>query len=192
MQKKLGRKFKMSYTPRLQEKYRNEVVPALKEKFNYKSVMQVPKVEKIVISQGVGEAVADRKLIDSALEDLSAIAGQKALMVKSKKDVSNFKLRKGMPIGTKVTLRREKMYEFLDRFISIALPRTRDFRGVKSKGDGRGNFTFGVTESIIFPEIDIDKVKKILGMDITIVTSANTNEEGMALLEEFGFPFAKK
>jgi len=182
----------MSYTPRLQEKYRNEVVPALKEKFNYKSVMQVPKVEKIVISQGVGEAVADRKLIDSALEDLSAIAGQKALMVKSKKDVSNFKLRKGMPIGTKVTLRREKMYEFLDRFISIALPRTRDFRGVKSKGDGRGNFTFGVTESIIFPEIDIDKVKKILGMDITIVTSANTNEEGMALLEEFGFPFAKK
>ena len=154
--------------------------------------MQVPKVEKIVISQGVGEAVADRKLIDSALEDLSAIAGQKALMVKSKKDVSNFKLRKGMPIGTKVTLRREKMYEFLDRFISIALPRTRDFRGVKSKGDGRGNFTFGVTESIIFPEIDIDKVKKILGMDITIVTSANTNEEGMALLEEFGFPFAKK
>ena len=192
MQKKLGRKFKMSYTPRLQEKYRNEVVPALKEKFNYKSVMQVPKVEKIVISQGVGEAVADRKLIDSALEDLSAIAGQKALMVKSKKDVSNFKLRKGMPIGTKVTLRRENMYEFLDRFISIALPRTRDFRGVKSKGDGRGNFTFGVTESIIFPEIDIDKVKKILGMDITIVTSANTNEEGMALLEEFGFPFAKK
>ena len=167
MQKKLGRKFKMSYTPRLQEKYRNEVVPALKEKFNYKSVMQVPKVEKIVISQGVGEAVADRKLIDSALEDLSAIAGQKALMVKSKKDVSNFKLRKGMPIGTKVTLRREKMYEFLDRFISIALPRTRDFRGVKSKGDGRGNFTLGVKESIIFPEIDIDKVKKILGMDIT-------------------------
>ena len=192
MQKKLGRKFKMSYTPRLQEKYRNDVVPALKEKFNYKSVMQVPKVEKIVISQGVGEAVADRKLIDAALEDLSAIAGQKALMVKSKKDVSNFKLRKGMPIGTKVTLRREKMYEFLDRFISIALPRTRDFRGVKSKGDGRGNFTFGVTESIIFPELDIDKVKKILGMDITIVTSANTNEEGMALLEEFGFPFAKK
>ena len=154
--------------------------------------MQVPKVEKIVISQGVGEAVADRKLIDSALADLSLIAGQKALMVKSKKDVSNFKLRKGMPIGTKVTLRREKMFEFLDRFISVALPRTRDFRGIKSKGDGRGNFTIGVTESIIFPEIDIDKVKKILGMDITIVTSANTNEEGIALLEEFGFPFAKK
>ena len=182
----------MSYTPRLQEKYRNEVVPALQEKFKYKSLMQVPKVEKIVISQGVGEAVTDRKLIDAAIEDLSSIVGQKALIIKSKKDVSNFKLRKGMPIGTKVTLRREKMYEFLDRFISIALPRTRDFRGVKSKGDGRGNFTFGVTESIIFPEIDIDKVKKILGMDITIVTSANTNEDGMALLEEFGFPFAKK
>jgi len=182
----------MSYTPRLQEKYRNEVVPALQEKFKYKSLMQVPKVEKIVISQGVGEAVTDRKLIDAAIEDLSSIVGQKALIIKSKKDVSNFKLRKGMPIGTKVTLRREKMYEFLDRFISIALPRTRDFRGVKSKGDGRGNFTFGVTESIIFPEIDIDKVKKILGMDITIVTSANSNEEGMALLEEFGFPFAKK
>ena len=181
----------MSYTPRLQEKYRNEVVPALKEKFKYSSIMQVPKVEKIVISQGVGEAVADRKLIDSALADLSLIAGQKALMVKSKKDVSNFKLRKGMPIGTKVTLRREKMFEFLDRFISVALPRTRDFRGIKSKGDGRGNFTIGVTESIIFPEIDIDKVKKILGMDITIVTSANTNEEGIALLEEFGVPFAK-
>ncbi len=182
----------MSYTPRLQEKYRNEVVPALQEKFKYKSLMQVPKVEKIVISQGVGEAVTDRKLIDAAIEDLSSIVGQKALIIKSKKDVSNFKLRKGMPIGTKVTLRREKMYEFLDRFISIALPRTRDFRGVKSKGDGRGNFTFGVTESIIFPEIDIDKVKKILGMDITIVTSANSNEEAMALLEEFGFPFAKK
>ena len=182
----------MSYTPRLQEKYRNEVVPALQEKFKYKSLMQVPKVEKIVISQGVGEAVTDRKLIDSAIEYLSSIVGQKALIIKSKKDVSNFKLRKGMPIGTKVTLRREKMYEFLDRFISIALPRTRDFRGIKSKGDGRGNFTFGVTESIIFPEIDIDKVKKILGMDITIVTSANSNEEGMALLEEFGFPFAKK
>ena len=148
----------MNYTPRLQEKYRNEVVPALQEKFKYKSLMQVPKVEKIVISQGVGEAVTDRKLIDAAIEDLSSIVGQKALIIKSKKDVSNFKLRKGMPIGTKVTLRREKMYEFLDRFISIALPRTRDFRGVKSKGDGRGNFTFGVTESIIFPEIDIDKV----------------------------------
>ena len=168
------------------------MIPVLKEKFNYKSVMEVPKIDKIVISQGVGEAVSDRKLIDAALQDLSLITGQKALMIKSKKDVSNFKLRKGMPIGTKVTLRKEKMYEFLDRLISIALPRTRDFRGVKSKGDGNGNFTIGITESIIFPEIDIDKVKKILGMDITIVTTAKSNEEGMSLLEEFGFPFAKK
>lgn len=181
----------MSYLPRLQHKYQDEVVPNLTTKFAYKSIMQVPKVEKIVLSQGVGEAVSDKKLIDSAVDDLSLIAGQKALAVKSKKDVSNFKLRKGMPIGTKVTLRREKMYEFLDRLISVALPRTRDFRGVNSKGDGRGNFTFGVTENIIFPELDIDKVKKILGMDITIVTSANTNEEGKALLEEFGFPFKK-
>ena len=182
----------MSYVPRLQEKYRNEMIPVLKEKFNYKSVMEVPKIDKIVISQGVGEAVSDRKLIDAASQDLSLITGQKALMIKSKKDVSNFKLRKGMPIGTKVTLRKEMMYEFLDRLISIALPRTRDFRGVKSKGDGHGNFTMGITESIIFPEIDIDKVKKILGMDITIVTTAKSNEEGMSLLEEFGFPFAKK
>ena len=182
----------MSYTPRLKEKYNKEIVPSLKEKFSYKSLMEVPKVEKIVISQGVGEAVSDRKLIENAAADLSSIAGQKALIVNSKKDVSNFKLRKGMPIGTKVTLRREKMYEFLDRLISVALPRTRDFRGVKSKGDGRGNFTIGIKESIIFPELDIDKVKKILGMDITIVTSANTTEEGKALLEEFGFPFTKK
>ena len=181
----------MSYLPRLQHKYQDEVVPNLTKKFAYKSIMQVPKVEKIVLSQGVGEAVSDKKLIESAVADLSLIVGQKALAVKSKKDVSNFKLRKGMPIGTKVTLRREKMYEFLDRLISVALPRTRDFRGVNSKGDGRGNFTFGVTENIIFPELDIDKVKKILGMDITIVTSANTNEEGKALLEEFGFPFKK-
>jgi len=181
----------MSYLPRLQQKYKDEVVPNLTKKFEYSTVMQVPKVEKIVLSQGVGEAVADKKIIDSAVADLSMIVGQKALAVKSKKDVSNFKLRKGMPIGTKVTLRREKMYEFLDRLISVALPRTRDFRGVNSKGDGRGNFTFGVTENIIFPELDIDKVKKILGMDITIVTSANTNEEGRALLEEFGFPFKK-
>ena len=182
----------MSYTPRLKEKYSKEIVHSLKEKFNYKSLMEVPKVEKIVISQGVGEAVSDRKLIENAVADLSSITGQKALIVNSKKDVSNFKLRKGMPIGTKVTLRREKMYEFLDRLISVALPRTRDFRGVKSKGDGRGNFTIGIKESIIFPELDIDKVKKILGMDITIVTSANTTEEGKALLEEFGFPFTKK
>lgn len=181
----------MSYQPRLREQYRNEVVPALQKKFEYKSVMQVPKIEKIVISQGVGEAVADKKLVTNAADDLSIIAGQKVLVTNSKKDISNFKLRKGMPIGTKVTLRRDKMYEFLDRLISVALPRTRDFRGVAAKGDGRGNFTIGITEHIIFPEIDIDKVNKILGMDITIVTSASTTEEGKALLEEFGFPFKK-
>lgn len=182
----------MSYQPRLQEKYRNEVVPALKEKFGYKSIMQVPKIEKIVISQGVGDAVADKKLVINAAEELSLIAGQKAQVMNSKKDISNFKLRKGMPIGTKVTLRKERMYEFLDRLISVSLPRTRDFQGVKSKGDGNGNFTIGIKEHIIFPEIDIDKVNKILGMDITIVTSANSTEEGKALLQEFGFPFAKK
>lgn len=182
----------MSYQPRLQEKYRNEVVPALKEKFGYKSIMQVPKIEKIVLSQGIGDAVTDKKLVINAAEELSIIAGQKAQVMNSKKDISNFKLRKGMPVGTKVTLRKDRMYEFLDRLISVSLPRTRDFQGVKSKGDGRGNFTIGVTEHIIFPEIDIDKVNKILGMDITIVTSANTNEEGKALLQEFGFPFAKK
>jgi len=154
--------------------------------------MQVPKIEKIVISQGIGDAVADKKLVQTAADELTIISGQKVQIVNSKKDISNFKLRKGMPIGTKVTLRREKMYEFLDRFISVALPRTRDFRGVASKGDGRGNFTFGITEHIIFPEIDIDKVNKMLGMDVTVVTSARTNEEGKALLEEFGFPFAKK
>ena len=181
----------MSYQPRLREQYRNEVVPALQKKFEYKSVMQVPKIEKIIISQGVGDAVADKKLVQNASEELSIIVGQKALVTNSKKDISNFKLRKGMPVGTKVTLRRDRMYEFLDRLISVALPRTRDFRGVAAKGDGRGNFTIGVTEHIIFPEIDIDKVNKILGMDITIVTTANTNEEGKALLEEFGFPFKK-
>lgn len=182
----------MSYSPRLQEMYANEVVASLKEKFDYKSPMSVPKLEKIVISQGLGEAVADKKIIDAAVKDLSIIAGQKAVATISKKDVSNFKLRKGMPIGTKVTLRGERMYEFLDRLIAVSLPRTRDFKGVKAKGfDGRGNFTFGVKEHIIFPEIDIDKVNKILGMDITFVTSANSDEEAKALLEAFGFPFTK-
>lgn len=182
----------MSYSPRLQEMYANEVVASLKEKFDYKSSMSVPKLEKIVISQGLGEAVADKKIIDAAVKDLSIIAGQKAVATISKKDVSNFKLRKGMPIGTKVTLRGERMYEFLDRLIAVSLPRTRDFKGVKAKGfDGRGNFTFGVKEHIIFPEIDIDKVNKILGMDITFVTSANSDEEAKALLEAFGFPFTK-
>lgn len=183
----------MSYTPRLREKYKADVVPALKEKFGFTSIMRVPKIEKIVLSQGIGEAVADKKIIDSAVEDLTHIAGQRAFATKSKKDVSNFKLRKGMPIGTKVTLRGDNMYEFLDRLIAIALPRTRDFKGVPAKGfDGRGNFNMGVKEHIIFPEIDIDKVNKILGMDITIVTSAQNDEEGKALLDSFGFPFTKK
>jgi large subunit ribosomal protein L5 len=155
--------------------------------------MRVPKLEKIVLSQGMGDAVADKKLIDNAVVDLSRIAGQKAITTISKKDISNFKLRKGMPIGTKVTLRGEKMYDFLDRLIAVALPRTRDFRGINPKGfDGRGNFNLGIKEHIIFPEIDIDKVNRILGMDITFVTSADSDEEAMALLDAFGFPFIKK
>jgi large subunit ribosomal protein L5 len=183
----------MSYTPRLREMYQTEVISGLIEKFGFTSKMRVPKIEKIVISQGIGEAVADKKLIDGALEDVAAITGQQPIATISKKDVSNFKLRKGMPIGTKVTLRGDKMYEFLDRLISIALPRTRDFKGVPAKGfDGRGNFNMGVKEHIIFPEIDIDKVNKILGMDITIVTSAPNDEEGKALLDAFKFPFTKK
>jgi len=183
----------MSYTPRLRTKYKEEIVPSLTEKFGFSSIMRVPKIEKIVISQGVGEAVADKKLVDGAVEDLTIITGQKAVATISKKDVSNFKLRKGMPIGTKVTLRGDKMYEFLDRLISIALPRTRDFKGVPARGfDGRGNFNMGVKEHIIFPEIDIDKVNKILGMDITFVTSAGNDEEAKALLDAFGFPFTKK
>jgi len=183
----------MSYTPRLQEKYKAEIISALTEKFGYKTTMRVPKLTKIVISQGIGDAVADKKLVDNAVEDLSRIAGQKAIATISKKDISNFKLRKGMPIGTKVTLRGERMYEFLDRLLSVALPRTRDFRGVPAKGfDGRGNFNMGVKEHIIFQEIDIDKVNRILGMDITFVTTAETDEEAKALLDAFGFPFTKK
>ncbi|MEY4287624.1 MAG: hypothetical protein RL511_1713 [Bacteroidota bacterium] len=183
----------MSYTPRLKEKYRNEIKQTLQERFNYKSVMSVPKLEKIVLSQGMGDAVADKKLIDSAAADLSRIAGQKAITTISKKDISNFKLRKGMPIGTKVTLRGDRMYDFLDRLLSVALPRTRDFRGINPKGfDGRGNFNLGIKEHIIFPEIDIDKVNRILGMDITFVTSAASDEEAKALLDAFGFPFIKK
>lgn len=183
----------MSYSPRLRDQYKADIVPALTEKFGYKSVMQVPKLTKIVISQGIGDAVADKKLVDTAVEDLSRIAGQRAVATISKKDVSNFKLRKGMPIGTKVTLRGDNMYDFLDRFIAVALPRTRDFRGVNPKGfDGRGNFNMGVKEHIIFPEIDIDKVNRIMGMDITFVTTADSDEEGKALLDAFGFPFQKK
>jgi large subunit ribosomal protein L5 len=183
----------MTYVPRLKKKYAEEVKQALQVKFNYKSGMQTPKIEKICLNQGVGKAVSDKKLIEDALNEMSTIAGQKAVPCYSKKDVSNFKLRKGMPIGARVTLRGDRMYEFLDRLVSVAMPRTRDFRGIKVKGfDGRGNFTFGVKEHIIFPEIDIDKVKNITGMDITLVTSAKTNEEAKALLTEFGFPFAKK
>lgn len=173
--------------------YAQEIIPALTEKFGYKTVMRVPKLQKIVISQGIGDAVADKKLVDNAVADVSRIAGQRAISTNSKKDISNFKLRKGMPIGTKVTLRGEKMYEFLDRLIAVALPRTRDFRGISPKGfDGRGNFNLGVKEHIIFPEIDIDKVSRIMGMDITFVTSAESDEEGKALLDAFGFPFTKK
>jgi len=180
------------YSPRLKEKYNTEVVASLKSKFQYTNPMMVPKITKICINQGLGKAVSDKKMIDSAISEISNITGQKAVPTYSKKDISNFKLRKGMPIGVRVTLRGDNMFEFLDRLISIALPRTRDFRGVKATGfDGRGNFTFGVKEQIIFPEIDIDKVNNITGMDITVVTTAKTNEEAKALLEEFGFPFTK-
>jgi len=182
----------MGYIPRLKEKYNTEIVPSMRKEFDYKSVMQVPKLKKIVINQGVGEATSDKRLVDFAVEEISNIAGQKAIVKYSKKDISNFKLRKGMPIGAMVTLRDVKMYEFLDRLISSALPRTRDFRGVKSSGfDGRGNYTFGIKEQIIFPEINIDKVNKITGMNITFVTSANTDNEAKALLTNFGFPLTK-
>jgi len=180
-------------TPRLKEKYSKEVVPALQKKFNYKSVMQVPKIEKICINKGMGVAVTDKKLIDVAIEEISNITGQKAVATRSKKAISNFKLRENMPIGVRVTLRGDKMYEFLDRLMNIALPRVRDFRGVSEKGfDGRGNYTLGVKEQIIFPEISIEKVSKISGMDITFVTTANSDEESYALLKEFGMPFANK
>lgn len=183
----------MSYVPRLRKQYDDEIVVALKEKFEYKSVMQVPRITKICLNQGLGKAVADKKMVDYAIEEMTAIAGQKAVATISTKDVSNFKLRKGMPIGCRVTLRDEVMYEFLDRLIAVSLPRVRDFRGVKASGfDGRGNFTFGVKEQIIFPEIDLDKVKHFNGMDITIVTTATNDEEAKALLNEFGFPFTKK
>lgn len=179
----------MEYIPNLQKKYKDEIIPALMKEFNYKSSMQVPKLKKITLNQGIGDAIADKKLIDNAINDLSAIAGQAAVKTVSKKDISNFKLRKKMPIGVKVTLRREKMYEFLERLIAVSLPRIRDFNGIKDKFDGKGNYTLGINEHIIFPEIDIDKITKILGMDITFVTSANTDEEGYALLKEFGLPF---
>jgi large subunit ribosomal protein L5 len=178
------------YTPRLADKYKNEVVPALVKKFSYDTVMQAPKLEKICLNRGVNGAVTDKKLVDIALDELTTISGQKAVATMSKKDISNFKLRKNMPIGARVTLRGEKMYEFLDRLIAVALPRVRDFKGVNEKAfDGRGNYTLGVTEQIIFPEIDIDKVNKITGLDITFVTSAGTDEEAYELLKELGMPF---
>ncbi|MBN1415015.1 MAG: 50S ribosomal protein L5 [Bacteroidales bacterium] len=179
----------MTYIPNLKKKYDEEIVPALTKEFGYRTIMQVPKLEKIIINQGVGEAVADKKIVDVAQEELSSIAGQKAVQTLSKKDISNFKLRRKMPIGVKVTLRRDRMYEFLERLICVALPRIRDFKGINNKFDGRGNYTFGITEQIIFPEIDIDKITKILGMEITFVTSTENDEEAFALLREFGLPF---
>ena len=182
----------MSYIPRLKQEYKERVIKALSEEFGYKNVMQVPKLERIVVSRGVGAAVADKKLIDNSVEELTNITGQRAVATISKKDVATFKLRKGMPIGAKVTLRGERMYEFLDRLVTSALPRVRDFNGINATGfDGRGNYSLGVTEQIIFPEIDIDKVKKIEGMNITFVTTAETDKEAKSLLTEMGLPFKK-
>ncbi len=180
----------MEYTPRLRSKYYSEILPALKEEYNFKSVMRVPKLQKICINQGLGSAIADKKIIDMGVQEMTQIAGQKAVQTKSKKDISNFKLRKGMPIGVRVTLRGKQMYEFLDRLISVSVPRVRDFKGINDKGfDGRGNYTLGITEQIIFPEIDIDKILKINGMDITFVTTAKNDAECLSLLKQFGLPF---
>lgn len=184
----------MSNTANLKKEYQEKIVPALMKEFSYTSVMQVPVLKKIVINQGLGLAVADKKIVDTAVQELTAITGQKAVATVSKKDISNFKLRRKMPIGAMVTLRREQMYEFLERLVRVALPRIRDFKGIESKLDGRGNYTLGIQEQIIFPEVNIDNITKILGMNITFVTSARTDEEGYALLREFGLPFknAKK
>ena len=183
----------MAYTPRLREKYTKEIVPALMAQFSYKSPMQVPRISKICLNQGLGTAITDRKFMESGINELTMITGQKAVATKSKKDISNFKLRKGMPIGVRVTLRGNTMYEFLDRLVAVAIPRIRDFRGIGDKGfDGRGNYTMGVPEQIIFPEIDIDKVAKINGLDVTFVTTARTDREAFALLKEFGLPFKTK
>ncbi|TXB61943.1 50S ribosomal protein L5 [Phaeodactylibacter luteus] len=180
----------MSYTPRLKKKYREEIVPALMEQFQYSSIMEVPRLVKVAINQGVGAATQDKKLVDNAVQELSAIAGQRAVSTKARKSVSNFKLREGMPIGARVTLRDIRMFEFLDRLITVALPRVRDFRGVNDKSfDGRGNYSMGITEQIIFPEIELDKVNKITGMDVTIVTTAKTDAEALALLKLLGMPF---
>lgn len=180
----------MAYVPRLQQKYREEIVKALYEKFGYTTVMQVPTLEKVVLNRGVGDAVSDKKLIDAAVEEFTLIAGQKPIVTHARKSISNFKLREEMPIGCKVTLRNVRMYEFLDRFINVALPRVRDFRGIPTKGfDGRGNYTMGIKEQIIFPEINVDKINQIAGLDITFVTSARTDEEAFELLKLFGMPF---
>lgn len=180
----------MAYSPRLKDKYKSEIAKSMMERFSYKSVMQVPRLLKICVNQGVGDAVSDKKMIDSSINEMTTITGQKAVATKSKKDISNFKLRKDVPVGVRVTLRDNTMFEFLDRLIAVSLPRIRDFKGVNDKGfDGRGNYTLGITEQIIFPEIDIDKVNKIQGMDITFVTSAKTDSEALALLKEFGIPF---
>ncbi len=180
----------MSYTPRLKKKYREEIVSQLMEQYNYKSIMQVPRLSKICLNQGVGAASGDKKLADNAVQEMTMIAGQKAVPTKARKSVSNFKLREGMVIGSRVTLRNDQMYEFLDRLVAVALPRVRDFRGINDKSfDGRGNYTMGVTEQIIFPEIDLDKVNKITGMDITFVTTANTDAEALSLLKLLGMPF---
>lgn len=182
-----------NYSPRLKTKYFKEIVPALQKEFSFKSPMRVPRLHKIAINQGVGDAVTDRKIMESALNEMAIITGQRPVATLSKKDISNFKVRKGVPVGVKVTLRSDRMYEFLDRFISTALPRIRDFKGVSRNGfDGRGNYTLGINEQIIFPEINIDKVNKVRGMDITFVTSARNNAEAHALLREFGVPFKKE
>ncbi|MCF8318780.1 MAG: 50S ribosomal protein L5 [Sphingobacteriaceae bacterium] len=180
----------MTYVPRLKTKYKDEIRSSLKEKFQYKSVMEVPKLQKIAINQGVGGATTDKKLIENAIKEMTTITGQQAVAALSKKDISNFKLRKGMPVGVRVTLRDNTMFEFLDRLVAVALPRIRDFKGINDKGfDGRGNYTLGVTEQIIFPEINIDQINKIMGMDITFVTSAKTDVEALELLKQFGLPF---
>jgi len=182
----------MAYVPRLKQEYQEKVIPALKEEFGYKNVMEVPKLSKIVLSRGVGAAVADKKLIDHAVDELTAITGQRAVATMSKKDVASFKLRKGMPIGAMVTLRGERMFEFLDRLVTTALPNVRDFTGIKTTGfDGRGNYNLGITEQIIFPEMNIDKINRINGMDITFVTTAETDKEAKSLLTEMGLPFQK-
>ncbi|MFI3260034.1 MAG: 50S ribosomal protein L5 [Rikenellaceae bacterium] len=179
----------MAYVPTLKTQYKEQIVSALMKEFGYSSVMECPRLEKIVINQGMGQAVADKKLIDVAQAELSLITGQQAVQTKSRKDISNFKLRKGMPIGVRVTLRADRMYEFLERLVAVAMPRIRDFKGINEKFDGQGNYTLGVTEQIIFPEIDIDKISKIFGMEITFVTTAKSDEEGYALLKGFGLPF---